>query len=126
MLGNLHVPPNGIAVRVMNVVRPVGGVGIRARAQAWEERELKVIVRVDQSWQNLKATQVQIAAIHLHLRNQHPTKIAGPRHASSNRWSWPACAKISLSGGPREGSNMLDRSISGDARSEISYEWSAT
>src|ERR1700691_4621731 len=113
MFRDKEVLPDWIPFGMVDVARPVGRIGVRTGAQPREQCELKMVVRIDQARQDLKAVEIQLNALDIHVRNtylrtQRATKRAGSRQASSKRWSWPAHSKNSRSGGPRRGSIKHD------------------
>ena len=75
--GDKQVPPHRIAFGMVNVLRPFGRVRVRAGTEAREQRELKMVVRVDHPRQDLKPAEIQIDAIDLHVRNRFTFESSG-------------------------------------------------
>ena len=59
---------NWVALGMMDVARPFGRIRVRTGTQPREQRELKMIVRIDQARQDLKTAEVQIDALDLLAR----------------------------------------------------------
>src|SRR5262245_15506889 len=102
------------AIRMVDVARPFRGVAVTAGSEQWEEVELEVIVRVDQSGTDLAAREVE-----LHTRVHRASRTAGTRVAGSNSSGRPARSKISRSGSPNVAS-IESRSISDRVRKSSS------
>lgn len=101
-LGNLQMLADRRLVRMIDVPRPLRCVRILTPAQTRKQRELEMIVRVDQSGQNLQPVKIQLDSLDgtLHVFTHRATKIAGCRAASSNTESFPARANTARSGAP--------------------------
>jgi|SRR5579862_68034 hypothetical protein len=79
MFGDKQVLPDWVALRMVNIVRPFCRIRVRAGTQPGEQGELKVIVRIDQARQDLKAVEIQIDALDIHGRRHLYTKPAGDK-----------------------------------------------